>query len=295
MGLGYPALKRWATFKRPYGTKNVSHPPRLDLGQRLIPPIQQSSRARDDASILHLEIDATDIDAALADLEDDRVFACGILLEHRLFHERVRVAAGDEVNAVHLRSDLCVADFVVPRIRVIAEMRHTDDQLTLLLFAQQTHDAARHLHRVYVLHALKILRRDQIVGTDSQSEESDAHTAQRPHCIRFDARFQHSAAHVVVRRNEIEVRELHRGRERVYAVVEIVIAQGDNVITNQRHRFVFDLALVEVEVRRALKSVARVDHQRVWILFANAFDERGATRDTALAGPLLVAFADGID
>src|SRR5437764_5100691 len=121
MGLGYPALKRWATLKRPYGTKNVSHPPRLDLGQRLIPQIQQPSRARDDVSILHLKIDATDIDAALADLEDDRVFACGILLQHRLFHERVRVAAGDEVDAAHLRGDLRIADFAVPRIRVIAK------------------------------------------------------------------------------------------------------------------------------------------------------------------------------
>src|SRR5437764_15427389 len=126
MGLGYPALKRWATLKRPYGTKNVSHPPRLDLGQRLIPQIQQPSRARNDVSILHLEIDATDIDAALADLEDDRVFACGILLEHRLFHERVRVAAGDEVNAVHLRSDLCVADFVFRRFGLLAEIEITE-------------------------------------------------------------------------------------------------------------------------------------------------------------------------
>src|SRR2546421_9606537 len=122
MGLGYPALKRWATFKRPYGTKIVSHPPRLDLGQCLISQVQQPSRARDDVSILHLEIDATDIDAALADLEDDRVFAFRILLEDRLFHERVRVAAGDEVYAVHLSGDLRITDFVVPRIRVIAKM-----------------------------------------------------------------------------------------------------------------------------------------------------------------------------
>src|SRR5437763_5448002 len=267
----------------------------VGLGQRVISQIQQPSRARDDVSILDLEIDATDIDTALADLEDDRVFACGIFLEHGLFHERVRVAAGAEVDAAYLRRDLRIADFVVSRIRVIAKMRHAHDQLTLLLFAQQTHDAARHLHRVHVLHALKILRRDQVVGIDSQSEESDAHTAKRSHCISLDARFQNSAAHVVVRRNEIKVRELHRGCERVHPVVEIVIAEGDHVITNQRHRFVFDLALVEVEVRRALKNVARVSHQRVRIFFANAFDECGATCDTALAGPLLVAFADGID
>src|SRR5258706_5908124 len=134
MGLGYPALKRWATIKRPYGTKNFNHPPRFDSRQRPVSQVQQSPGTRDNVPILHLKIDPTDIDAALTDLEDDRVLACGILLQHRLFHEGVRVAAGDEVDAAHLRGDLRIADFVVPRIRVIAKMRHADNQLTLLLF-----------------------------------------------------------------------------------------------------------------------------------------------------------------
>src|ERR1041384_3291597 len=51
------------------------------LTKRVISQIQQPACARDDVSILHLKVDATDIDTAFADLEDDRVFAFGILCE----------------------------------------------------------------------------------------------------------------------------------------------------------------------------------------------------------------------
>src|ERR1044072_5520638 len=64
-------------------------PPHSKSSQRLISQIQQSSRCRHDLSFFHLEIDATDIDAALADLKNDRVFAVGIFLQDRFIHERV--------------------------------------------------------------------------------------------------------------------------------------------------------------------------------------------------------------
>src|ERR1044072_6554900 len=52
---------------------------------------------------------------------------------------------------------------------------------------------------------------------------------------------------------------------------------------SDRHRFVLDFAAVVIEIRRPLEHITGVDQQRVWIFFANAFDECGATRDASLA------------
>jgi hypothetical protein len=74
-----------------------------------------------------------------------------------------------------------------------------------------------------------------------------------------------------------------------------VIAECHHVIANQRHRLVFDFAFEKIEVGRTLKYVARIDHQRVWILLTHAFDQRRATRDSALAAIRLVGLVDGVD
>ena len=87
------------------------------LSQRLIAQIQQASRRARNLTITHSEIDATDKDATAPDLENDCVFAGWILLQHWLFHERVRVTAGDKVYAVNLRGNLGVANLFASWLR----------------------------------------------------------------------------------------------------------------------------------------------------------------------------------
>src|SRR5437016_14058910 len=92
------------------------------LSQRFVAEIQKPSCVCSHLAITESKIDAADVNSAAANLENDRVFAVGRLLQHGLFHERVRVAAGDKVDAVNLRRDLSVAHLVSLRIRIIAKM-----------------------------------------------------------------------------------------------------------------------------------------------------------------------------
>src|SRR5437660_9423322 len=94
------------------------------LSQRFVSQIQKPSRVCGDLAVAQSKIDAADVNAAAANLENDRVFAVRRLLQHGLFHERVRMTAGDKVDAVNLRRDLGVAHLVSLRIRIIAKMRH---------------------------------------------------------------------------------------------------------------------------------------------------------------------------
>ncbi len=131
------------------------------------------------------------------------------------------------------------------------------------------HHFPRRLYRIVILHAFEIFRRDQILRTDAHTKKSNAHTAEHAHRIRLHAALERRPAHVVVAGNKIEVRKLHRRRERVHAVVKIMIAERDDVVANQRHRLVLNFAFVEIEIRRALENVAGINQKRVRILLAN--------------------------
>src|SRR5438034_5897002 len=104
-----------------------------------------------DLAVAHCEIDAPDIDSAAANLEDNGVFARRALLQHGLLHESVCMTAGNKIDAVNLRGNLRVADPAVPTLRVVTEMRHTQNQGASLLFAQEFCYATRHLHRIKIL------------------------------------------------------------------------------------------------------------------------------------------------
>ena len=119
----------------------------------------------------------------------------------------MRVTAGDKVDAVNLRRDLSVAHLVSLRIRIIAKMRHAEDQCASLLLAQKLHHAARHAHRIKILKRLKIIRSDQTFGTNAQTEKPNPHAADFLHRVGLHSAFQGTAAHVIVGRNDIEIRE----------------------------------------------------------------------------------------
>ena len=131
-------------------------------------------------------------------------------MQYGFFHECVRVPAGDEIDPADLRGHLGIANLAVFRIRVITEVRHANNQLALFLLAQQTHHAATHLHRIEVLNTFEIFGCNQIVRTDSHPKKSDAHIPKRAHSVRLHACFQRRAAKIVIGRDEIKVRKLHR-------------------------------------------------------------------------------------
>src|SRR6201988_3254774 len=74
-----------------------------------VPQIQQARIDRSQFAVAEGEIDATYVDAAFAYLKDKRLRAARLRLHHRLFHECMRVAAGDKVDAIDLRRDHRIA------------------------------------------------------------------------------------------------------------------------------------------------------------------------------------------
>src|SRR5438128_2228150 len=75
------------------------------LSQRLVAQIQQASRPSCNLPRAKREIYASQINSTLANLKDDGLFARWLLLQNGRFHERMRVAAGDKINSVHLCCD----------------------------------------------------------------------------------------------------------------------------------------------------------------------------------------------
>src|SRR5881296_1217899 len=126
-------------------------PPSKKLRHHLISQIQQSSGVPRHLAVFDREIDTTDIDSAATHLENNRVLAGGRLLQHRLFHERVRVAAGNEIDAVDLRGDLCISNLISPLVWIVPEMRHTNDKRTPFLLAQELDHGPGRGHRIEIL------------------------------------------------------------------------------------------------------------------------------------------------
>src|SRR6185369_3008235 len=104
------------------------------------------------------------------------------------FHERVCVAAGNEVNAVDLRRNQSVA---VLSVVVIAKVRHADDEGTTLFFTQSLHNVTRSNNRIDVGDAFEIVWRDERDRTDTQSKQPDTNSGERFHNITFHTRLEH--------------------------------------------------------------------------------------------------------
>src|SRR5439155_18940419 len=135
-------------------------------------------------------------------------------------------------------------------------------------------------------------RRNQIVRTDSQTKKSDAHIPERAHYVWLDARLEGRTAKIVIGRDKIKVRKLHRRNKTRDTVIEIMIAKCPYVVANQRHRLVLDFTFIEVEVGRPLKDIARINQKRVRIFLADTLDQRRAPRNAAFAAVLFVAVGD---
>ena len=104
------------------------------------------------------------MNSALAHLKDHRLIAARLSLKHGLFHERVRVAAGDEVDSINLRCHEGIASLSV---FVITEMRHADDERATFFLAQHFHYVALSNNRIDVSHALEVVGRDESNRTDT--------------------------------------------------------------------------------------------------------------------------------
>src|SRR2546430_2692687 len=102
--------------------------------------------------------------------------------------------------------------------------------------------------------------------------------------MRLDSTLQSTAPNVIVGRDDVEVSKLISLRQRLDAIIKLMIADRAGIIANQRHRLVLNLTSVEIEVRSALTNIAGVDQQRVRIFFTHPLDQSRTPRHAALAG-----------
>src|SRR6185503_10524962 len=96
----------------------------------------------------------------------------------------MRMSAGDEVDAIHLRSNLAVPYGAIPGVCVISQMRHANHNRTTFALAQNFHYVARRFDRIIIFHTFEIFRRDQIVGAYAQAKEPDAHATNHAYNVR---------------------------------------------------------------------------------------------------------------
>ncbi len=142
----------------------------------------------------------------------------------------MRVTARDEVDAVNLRRNERLPALTV---FVVAHVRHANDETATLFFTQFLHDLTSRHHGIDISHTFEIVRRNQRNGTNTQTKQTDSHSADGFHDVTFDALLEHCSSHVIVRGNDVEVRELQRCRERFHSVVKLMIAECPRVITDR--------------------------------------------------------------
>src|SRR5260370_30719802 len=142
----------------------------------------------------------------------------------------------------------------------------------MLFLAQRGGDVSRCRDRISVSNTLKVCRRNERSRTYAQTKQPDTYPANVSNDVGFDLSLERSTTHVIVCGNQVEVRELQRRGQRINAIVEFVIAQCANIVSDGRHRLILDLAFIEIEVRSPLQDIARVDEQSVGILLSNSLD-----------------------
>ena len=138
-------------------------------------------------------------------------------------------------------------------------MRHADHQRATFLLSQKLDDAACHGHRIEIFQRLEIVRRNQTNRTDSKTKQTNANAAHFLNHVSLDAILERAAMHIIVGGNDVEISELQRLGQRFDTIIKLVIADGARVVTDHRHRFVFDFAFIKIEVRRALQDVAGIN------------------------------------
>src|SRR6267142_4656094 len=91
----------------------------------------------------HREVHSAKVNAALAHLKDDRLFTGRLFLYHWFMHASMCVSAGNEIDAIHLGSNLRIANFVFLWLLVITQVRHANNQVATLSVFQYLHYVAR--------------------------------------------------------------------------------------------------------------------------------------------------------
>src|SRR5258708_39750250 len=129
----------------------------------------------------------------------------------------------------------------------------------MLFLAQRGDDLLRSRDGISIKDTFEVCRRNERSWTYSQTKQPNTHAADVSNDVGLNLSLQRCPPDVVVCRNEIEARKLQRCSQRIDTIVEFVIAQCANVVSDGRHRFVLNLAFIEIEVRSPLKNIASVD------------------------------------
>src|SRR6476659_10864641 len=97
----------------------------------------------------------------------------------------MRVATGYEIDSIHLRCNLTVANPALPGVGVVTKVRHPHNQRAVFYLAQGFHHIPRRLHRIVILHTFEICRRDQIVRAHTHPDEADTHATNHTYRVRL--------------------------------------------------------------------------------------------------------------
>ena len=202
------------------------------------------------------------------------------------------MAAQNEVDLGHGLRERPVAG--TRRIGVdIPQVRQADHQRTPL-FAQFTAGGARRRERVRVTHALVQAGEHELLERDAQPENSHLDAVELAHRVWLHMTGQRRLAHVVVGRHELEPGLRQHRHKPVHTVVEVVVAQGRDVVAHGGHRAKLDLAAEKVEVRRTLKNVPRIEEEDVLVRLAHPPDQRRAPGRTSQSGEASAVHREGI-
>ena len=139
------------------------------------------------------------------------------------------------------------------------QMAQTDNEVTLLLIAQDIDVPLGRLCRIEVGDALAITVEYQALQFGSSCEYTNLHPLSLQRDIGFNQILEHCSRTVVVGADDREFGLPEKLGHVVKSEVELMVADGDSVVAHLVHQTHFDLTLEERIVTRALGEVATVE------------------------------------
>lgn len=203
------------------------------------------------------------------------------------------VAAQDDVDAARGLNDGGVLVVAV----AIAKMGQADDELAVLLVAQEVSHLLGYDGGMGVADARTIDCRDEALQLGGQAEDAHAHAGALLDGVGTDEALAGGTGEVVVGADDGEAGHAEEAGHVVQSAVELVVADGAGIVAHEVHKLHLDLALEEAVVDGALREVAAVEQEHVGVLGAELLDEADATDVAPLVGllGLDVVLGDGLD
>ena len=205
----------------------------------------------------------------------------------------VRVGTDNDIDVTRGGCQFHIGHLPVHGV-VGALVAEADNDIAVLVVAEKCGSLLCRYDGVKVTHRGEVLGGNEAVRVHAYTEHAYPQTFLAEDSVGLHQSIQGGVAYIVVGTHDRELCHAQYHRQRVQAIVELVVAQCGGIVAHTVEGVHLDAPMVEIEIGRTLAKIAGIYQYKVRVSLTLALDETHTTRITCAVG-ITLARLDRLD